>query len=489
MWIDDNVIRLSNASSDVWSSVLDGLRHRGDVPSNAVDMYFDGNLDFAGVKNGCARLVAKNELIPSWISRFREPLLSALQNVLPEVSTFQIDVSPESKASQIPIISSDALVSEYPPAKKPRTSRAEKIRLSENAETLASFYPTYSFENFVEGDSNRMALAICRSIAEKPGECSMNPFFLFGGPGVGKTHLLQSIGRYAVTFRTASRVVFRTAERFLKDFMLTQTAVSREEKSEALAKLRHTYEDPELLLVDDIQVLAGKGRGATEKALFDVLQKRLVAKKPTVFCADRRPSEIPGLYEGFLRFDSNSVAVNDPDCLTKIDILRKKAEKLQISAEEREKIFGWIASHERGNVREIEGVVTKLFAYRDLLGVNLTFETFRELCEPCQATSSSEKADRPVLTIAAIKEAVAFAYKTSVESLRANSRVKSISLPRKIAMYFCRELTKESLSNIGFHFGRDYSTVIANIKSVEREMRQNPEFAAEVEKLRSSLTA
>lgn len=489
MWIDDNVIRLSNTSSDVWNSVLESLRNRDDVPANAVDMYFDGNLEFSGVENGCARLIAKNELIPAWISRFRKPLLSALQDVLPDVSTFKIDVSSKSKASLIPIIPSDALVSEYPQAGKPRVSRAERIRHAENAETLASLYPTYSFETFVEGDSNRMALAICRSIAEKSGEYSMNPLFLFGGPGVGKTHLLQSIGRYAVTYHTASRVVLRTAERFLKDFMQTQTAASREGRSEAQAKLRHTYEDPELLLVDDIQVLAGKGRGATEKALFDVLQKRLVAKKPTVFCADRRPSEIPGLYEGFLRFDSNSVAVNDPDCLTKMEILRKKTEKLQISAEEREKIFNWIVAHEQGNVREIEGVVTKLFAYRDLLGVNLTFEAFRELCEPCQTASSSEKSDRSVLTIAAIKESVAFAYNTSVESLRANSRVKSISLPRKIAMYFCRELTKESLSNIGFHFGRDYSTVIANIKSVEREMRQNPKFAEEVEKLRNSLTA
>lgn len=489
MWIDDNVIRLSNASSDVWSAVLDGLRHRSDVPSNAVDMYFDGNLEFFGVENGCAKLVAKNELIPAWISRFREPLLSALQDVLPEISTFKIDVSPKSKAVQVPIISSDALVPEYPTAKKPRVSRAEKIRNSENAKTLASLYPTYSFETFVEGDSNRMALALCRSIAENPGKCSMNPFFLFGGSGVGKTHLLQSIGRYAINYHTASTVVFRTAERFLKDFMQTQTAVSREERSEALANLRHTYEESELLLIDDIQFLAGKGHGATEKALFDVLQKRLVAKKPTVFCADRRPSEIPNLFEGFLRFDSNSVAVNEPDCLTKMDILRKKAENLQVPAEEREKIFGWIAAHERGNVREIEGTVTKLFAYRDLLGVNLTFDTFRELCCPCQVASVGEKADRPVLTVASIKEAVAFAYKISSESLRANSRVKSISLPRKIAMYFCRELTKESLSNIGFHFGRDYSTVIANIKSVEREMRQNPEFAEKMEKLRNSLTA
>ncbi len=486
MWIDDNVIRLSNVSSDVWSSVLDSLRRSGDVPSNAVDMYFDGNLDFSCVENGCARLVARNELIPSWISRFNRPLLSALQDVLPEVSTFRIDVSPKGKVSPIPVISSDALVSEYPPERKPRVSRAQKARQAEDAETLASLYPSYSFESFVEGDSNRIALAMCRAIAEKPGECSMNPLFLFGDSGVGKTHLLQSIGRYAIAHHTASRVVFRTAERFLKDYMLTQTAATREEKSEALAKLRHTYEDPELLLVDDIQVLAGKGRGATEKALFDILRKRSMAKRPSVFCADRRPSEIPSLYEGFLRFDSNSVAVNSPDIVTRMEILRKKAGTLQIPDDEREKIFGWVATRKRGNVREIEGTVTKLFACRELLGVNLTFDTFQEFCEPVQAESSEKKAERPVLTIAAIKEAVALAYRISVESFRSNSRVKSISLPRKIAMYLCRELTRESLSNIGFHFGRDYSTVIANIKSVEREMRQNPEFAGEVEKLRES---
>lgn len=489
MWIDENVIRLSNVSSDVWSSVLDSLRHSGDVPSNAVDMYFDGNLDFSGVESGCAKLVARNELIPSWISRFNRPLLAALQDVLPEVSTFRIDVLPSGKISPIPVISSDALVSECSPARKPRTSRAQKIRQAENAETLASLYPSYSFENFVAGESNRIALAMCRTIAEKPGECSMNPLFLFGDSGVGKTHLLQAVAHYAIAFHTASRVVFRTAERFLKDYMLTQTAVTREEKSEALAKLRHTYEEPELLLVDDIQVLAGKGRGATEKALFDILQKRSMAKRPSVFCADRRPSEIPGLYEGFLRFDSNSVSVNAPDAVTCMDILRKKAEKFQIPDDEREKIFSRVIARKRGDVREIEGVLTKLFACRDLLGVNVTLDSFQEFCEPVQAEVSEKKVERPVLTIAAIKEAVALAYRISVESFRSNSRVKSISLPRKVAMYLCRELTKESLANIGFHFGRDYSTVIANIKSVEREMRQNPDFAREVEKLRASVVA
>ena len=140
-------------------------------------------------------------------------------------------------------------------------------------------------------------------------------------------------------------------------------------------------------------------------------------------------------------------------------------------------------------MREIEGVLTKLLACRELLGVNVTLDSFQEFCEPVQAEASERKAERPVLTIAAIKEAVALAYRISVESLRSNSRVKTISLPRKIAMYFCRELTKESLSNIGFHFGRDYSTVIANIRSVEREMRQNPDFAREVEKLRASFVA
>lgn len=489
MWINENVIRLSDVSHGVWNSVLESLRN--DLSSTAFDMWFDkGNLDFGGVEDGCAKLVAANPLVVSWINgHFREPLLSAFQKVLPEVSTFEIVVSRESKASPVPIISSDAVVPERSSAKKPRIGREEKILLAEREKTLASLYPAYSFENFVEGDSNRMALAMCRAIAENPGECSMNPFFLFGGSGVGKTHLLQSIGRYAVTCRTARGVVFRTAERFLKDFMRTQMAASRDERAESVADLRHTYEDPELLLIDDIQFLAGKGHGATEKALFDILQKRLAAKRPTVFSADRRPSEIPNLHEGFTRFDSNSISVNSPDILTRVNILRKKAENLPIPTGEREKIFNWAATHERGNVRELEGVVTRLSAYRDLLGVNPTFEIFRDLCEPAHTASSAKPENRPVHTIASIKERVAFAYGTSEESLRANSRVKSISLPRKIAMYFCRELTKESLSNIGFHFGRDYSTVIANIKSVEREMRQNPEFAEEVEKLRSSLTA
>ena len=132
--------------------------------------------------------------------------------------------------------------------------------------------------------------------------------------------------------------------------------------------------------------------------------------------------------------------------------------------------------------------MTKLLAYHDLLGVNLTLETFKELCESCNVTSPADIADKPIPTISSIKEIVAMAYHISVESLNANSRVKSISEPRKIAMYFCRELTKESLLSIGFQFGgRNYSTVIASIKAVEREMQHSPEFAEEIEKLREKL--
>ena len=132
------------------------------------------------------------------------------------------------------------------------------------------------------------------------------------------------------------------------------------------------------------------------------------------------------------------------------------------------------------------GVITKLFAYHDLMGVNLTLDTFKELCESSNVIAPSEVADKPIPTISSIKEVVACAYHVSVDSLRANTRVKTVSVPRKLAMYFCRELTKESLLSIGFQFGRDYSTVIASIKSVERDMRHDPEFAAKVESIRES---
>ncbi len=169
-----------------------------------------------------------------------------------------------------------------------------------------------------------------------------------------------------------------------------------------------------------------------------------------------------------------------------MNILRKKANALQIPVEERDRIFRWVAQHQRGNVREIEGVVTKLFAYHDLLGVNLTLDTFKELCESCNVIDPANVADKPIPTISSIKEMVANAYHVSVESLRANTRVKSVSVPRKVAMYFCRELTKESLLSIGFQFGRDYTTVIASIKAVERDMRHDPEFASNIENLRAS---
>ncbi|MDD7298990.1 DnaA/Hda family protein [Fibrobacter intestinalis] len=480
----DNVIRLQDARSSVWDDVLSCLRDL--LPANGFGMWFGNrNLTLDSIEDGRARLVASNELVASWVDgHFKEALLSAFRQVS-DVVDYTISVSPDSLASQVQEFSSAAVA----PVLSTRAEK-EQERAKRKEALLASFYPDYRFDTFVEGESNRIALAMCRSVAENPQECSMNPFFLFGGPGVGKTHLLQSIGRYALTYETAPTVVYRTAEQFLKDFMKTQNPdLSRQERAEASAELRRTYEDSQLLLMDDIQILAGIGHGATEKALFQVLQARVNSKRVTVFSADRRPSEIPSLFEGFSRFDGNSIAVSVPDLITRVNILRRKAAALQIPAEEREKIFQWVARHQQGNVREIEGVVAKLFAYHDLLGISLTLDLFKELCGSCDTTLPTASGKKAAITISSIKEVVAAAHGISVESLTANTRVRSVSEPRKIAMYFCRQLTKESLLNIGFQFGgRNYATVIASIKAVEREMRRNPDYAQSIEKIRQSFS-
>ncbi|MCK9182999.1 MAG: DnaA/Hda family protein, partial [Fibrobacteraceae bacterium] len=410
----DNVVLSLDAAPDLWSATMSHLRST--LSRGEVEMWFC-NLHLESISdNGCAKLVAANSLVASWIDgHFKNALLAALKKASSEISDYAIVISQESKASPVPLLKTAPDIS-----LKPRISPEKRELEKEAAATLASFYADYSFDTFVEGDSNRLALMMSRTVAENPSESQMNPFVLYGGPGVGKTHLLESIGRYAIMYKTAKRVVFRTAEQFLKDFVKSQVGIPSE-RFEASRKLRYTYEEPDLLLIDDIQVLAGKGSGATEKELFSILQTRCSGKKQTVFCSDRRPSEVPRLYEGFARFEGNSVAVDTPDLLTRINILRRKAVALDISQEERERIFHWVATHQRGNVREIEGIVTKLFAYHDLLKVNLTLESLCDLCGSCNLPSEGPTVEKTAPSIASIMEVTALAFKVPVESLRANT--------------------------------------------------------------------
>jgi chromosomal replication initiator protein len=320
-------------------------------------------------------------------------------------------------------------------------------------------------------------------VAENPGGNQMNPLVLYGGTGVGKTHLLHSIGRYAITYKTAARVVCRTAEQFLKDFV--KMSFAKADRLQVEREFRETYQNADMLLIDDVQVLAGKERSQEE--LFKLISRLMSHRKQVIFCCDRRPSEVPQLSERLLsRFDCGmSVSLHAPDVMTRISILRRKAACLHIPQEDCEAIFQWVATHHAGNVREIEGLITKLLAYHDLMGLDCNLETVKQLF----GAMNKEKNEGVVsaVSIRSIMDATALSFGLAPALLSSQTRIQAVSLPRKIAMYLCREMTQESLKTIGFHFNRDYATVIASGKSIENRLAKDPSLQEKIQEIRLAL--
>ncbi len=482
MVVEDSVL-LVDAESEFWPGCLSALKML--ISETAVKMWFS-NIRFEGfAPDGSVMLVANNELSAGWVdAHYRDALLETFRNSTPSAQNYVIRVPKDSTASPVPVF--------RPVPAVPMTKNAVKISAEddgiarESLATLASFYSSYSFENFVEGDCNCTALNVSRTVAANPGENRMNPLVLYGGTGVGKTHLLQSIGRYAITYKTAQRVVYRTAERFLKDF-IHMVRAPRGERVSAEQDFRRVYDSADLLLIDDVQVLAGKL--ATEDELFKILVNLMKQKKQIVLCCDRRPCEVPDLSERLLsRFDCGlSASLEAPDLVTRIGILRHKAASLNIPKEEQEKVFHWLALRKAGNVREIEGVITKLLAYHELMGLNFNLDTVRHLLGDSEGESRIGCAHgeaAPQVTIRAVIDATADAFDVNPTVLSSHSRIQAVSLPRKVAMYLCRELTHESLKTIGFQFNRDYATVIASEKSIERLIETDPALASKIDAIR-----
>lgn len=361
-------------------------------------------------------------------------------------------------------------------------SRATLRKKGINSETqrlaqLNSFYSRYSFENFVEGDCNRSAYHAARTIAEAPATSNFNPLVLYGGTGLGKTHLLQAIGRYAVQNHTADKVVYRTANQFLSEFV---NYVHRQKNAASFYKV---YNDTDILLIDDIQFIAGKK--SSQEELYKVVNALMSQKKQVVITCDQPPSQIKGLHARLLnRFTSGvSLDVQKPDLNTRIHIIRKKIESDGVDAELSREVIRFVASRCGSNVRELEGMLVKLQAFSSLMVSNgqMDIDLARQLLGEALQDSGAR------LSVRRIMDEVALEFGVRADLLSARSRVQTLALPRKVAIYLSRELTDNSFHSIGLHFHRDYSTVMTACKSLNRQLAQNAELKKQVDTIKNRL--
>ena len=330
----------------------------------------------------------------------------------------------------------------------------------------------YTFERFVVGANNQLANAACRAVAEAPARI-YNPLFIYGGVGLGKTHLMHAIGHVVLPREPGKRVAYISSERFTNDLIASI-------QEGRMAEFRRRYREIDLLLIDDVHFLGEKER--TQEEFFHTFNALHDAQRQIVMTSDRPPKEIPGLEDRLVsRFEWGLVTdIKPPDLETRVAILRKKAEDDQIQLAD--EVLDFIARNCRSNVRELEGAIIKLLAYSSLTRREVTIDLARE------ALGGVLGDDRSHLSAESIREAVAREWGVTVDGLVSKKRTKELTVPRQVAMYLIRETLDASLVEIGRVFGgRDHSTVIHSVNKVEQELRSDDGFRDRVDGLRARL--
>jgi chromosomal replication initiator protein len=335
-----------------------------------------------------------------------------------------------------------------------------------------SLLPAYTFANFVIGASNQFAHAASLAVANQPGE-TYNPLFIYGGVGLGKTHLVNAIGHRAATKRPAKKILYLSSESFMNELI---GSIRRDRMDEFKKKFRNI----DLLIVDDVQFIGGKER--TQEEFFHTFNSLYESHKQIVITADKFPKDIAGLEDRLRnRFEWGLIAdIQPPDMETRVAILQKKAENVKVQLPHDVAVF--LATHIDSNVRELEGSLTRLGAFASLTSTPITMDFTKEVLR-----NTLKGAERDV-TVESIQKTICDYYHVKVGDLKANRRTKNIVLPRQVAMYLCRKHTAISFPSIGDKFGgRDHSTVIHAAKNIEHKIKADPYMRSTIEILERNL--
>lgn len=349
----------------------------------------------------------------------------------------------------------------------------EENKTSNIKRNYPNLNPKYTFDTFVIGNSNRFAHAACVAVAESPAR-AYNPLFLYGGVGLGKTHLMHAIGHHIMTQKKDPKVVYVSSEKFTNELINS----IKDDRNE---EFRNKYRNVDILLIDDIQFIAGKER--TQEEFFHTFNSLYEANKQIIISSDRPPKEIPTLEDRLRsRFEMGLITdIQAPDFETRMAILRKKAQTENIDVPN--EVTTYIAKNIKSNIRELEGALTRVIAYSSLTNRTISFELASEALKDIITTSKNEE-----ITVNRIKEKVSSVFNLKMEDFNSKKRTRSIAYPRQIAMYLTRELTDLSLPKIGEEFGgRDHTTVIHAHDKIVKDIESNDEIKTKIDKMISDL--
>jgi len=495
--------RLSGVSGIVWQQCCSRLQ--SELPAQQYNTWIRP-LQVVPEGNGILRLSAPNRFIRDWVNdKFAgriQALLSELQPVdPPELVLDAGTATPSSgfiadrrvphgnvRAAEPLVPTEHAATSVRAPGRLPEPSRATAMISSGSARSQRSDSPTpeaaivghqkflvdsYTFDNFVEGKSNQLALAASRQVAENPGG-AYNPLFLYGGVGLGKTHLMHAVGNAMLVANPEARVVYLHSERFVADMVKAL-------QLNAISDFKRYYRSVDALLIDDIQFFAKKEHSQEE--FFHTFNALLEGGQQMILTCDRYPKEVDGLEERLKsRFGWGlTVAVEPPELETRVAILMKKATQSGIDLPHEGAFF--VAQRIRSNVRELEGALKRVIASARFTGRAITIELIKESLKDLLALQDRQ------ISLDNIKRTVAEYYKIKVSDLMSKRRNRSVARPRQLAMALAKELTSHSLPEIGEAFGgRDHTTVLHASRKIKELRESNPDIREDYKNLLRSLT-
>lgn len=356
-----------------------------------------------------------------------------------------------------------------------RSLRKEKVIIKEfiegdmDAGYSSQLNPKYTFESFVVGPSNRFAHAASLAVAQSPAK-SYNPLFIYGGVGLGKTHLMQAIGRYILNKNSQSKVFYISSERFTNDLI---SAI----RNRTTTRFRRKYRNVDVLLIDDIHFIAGKE--STQVEFFHTFNELYDAHKQIVISSDRPPKEIPTLEERLAsRFEWGLVTdIAPPDFETRLAILQNKAEINHYKVPN--DVLEFIAENIKYNIRELEGALIRIVAFASLVGSEVNITLAREVLKEIAPVKAERQID-----IEQVQRIVVDYFRLKISDMRVKKRSRNIAFPRQIAMYLCREITDCSLIEIGDRFGgRDHTTVMHAWEKINKLKEKDNEVKEVIEHL------
>jgi len=449
----------------VWSSVLEVIRAELNKPT--IKTWFEHTVPLT-MADGELVVGVQNEFAKDWLeSRYSGLLNAALVKVLGAPSSISFVVASNNKINSLLFLEEDGESISEDINEVPRLERRVLER-----EKVDSFNPKYSFDSFVIGASNRFAHAAALAVGEAPGR-AYNPLFIYGGVGLGKTHLLHAIAQYVKQSFPHMKVKYVTSEQFTNDFI--NSIANRDKKR--IDGFRRQYRTNDVLLIDDIQFL--KGKEGTQEEFFHTFNTLQQSGKQVVLSSDRPPREIAMLEERLRsRFEMGLITdIQPPDLETRIAILKRKieTERLDIPYE----VLLFIADRVSSNIRELEGALIRVIAYGSLTRQPVTIEISNKVLKDI----FPEKKIKPI-PISSIQKEVCKYFSVSRSELISSKRSQNIVYPRQIAMYLARELTDVSLPRIGNEFGgRDHTTVMHATAKIQKLITAEREVYNQIQEL------